>query len=136
MTTTDECQSLWLRAPAVLAPHGIGTMLAMMIVGCIINRVDPCHLLASGLLLTAAVWEMTWFTPRRLAMDPDPHRHPGGDGAWPDVRAALHLTFATLPNALRARTQGTALYSLMRNIGFSIGISLVVFLPTRRSCTP
>jgi DHA2 family multidrug resistance protein len=41
------------------------------------------------------------------------------------------LTFATLPNALR--TQGTALYSLMRNIGSSIGISLVIFLLTRNT---
>jgi MFS transporter, DHA2 family, multidrug resistance protein len=41
------------------------------------------------------------------------------------------ITFATLPNALR--TQGTALYSLMRNIGSSIGISLVIFLLTRNT---
>ena len=31
------------------------------------------------------------------------------------------------------RTQGTALYSLMRNIGSSIGISLVIFLLTRNT---
>jgi hypothetical protein len=53
-----------LTAVLVLAPRGIGTMVAMMIVGRIINRVDPRHLLASGQLLTAAVlWEMTYFTP-------------------------------------------------------------------------
>jgi hypothetical protein len=53
-----------LTAGLVLAPRGIGTMVAMMIVGRIINRVDPRHLLASGQLLTAAVlWEMAYFTP-------------------------------------------------------------------------
>jgi DHA2 family multidrug resistance protein len=41
------------------------------------------------------------------------------------------ITFATLPGAFR--TQGTALYSLMRNIGSSIGISLVIFLLTRNT---
>jgi DHA2 family multidrug resistance protein len=41
------------------------------------------------------------------------------------------ITFATLPGSLR--TQGTALYSLMRNIGSSIGISLVIFLLTRNT---
>ncbi len=53
-----------LTAGLVLAPRGIGTMVAIMIVGRIINRVDPRHLLASGQLLTAAVlWEMAYFTP-------------------------------------------------------------------------
>ena len=51
-------------AGLVLAPRGVGTMVAMMIVGRLINRLDPRVLLASGLLLTAAVlWEMTGFTP-------------------------------------------------------------------------
>ncbi|MBV8411872.1 MAG: MFS transporter, partial [Alphaproteobacteria bacterium] len=121
-----------LTAGLVLAPRGIGTMVAMMIVGRIINRVDPRHLLASGLLLTAAVlWEMTFFTP--------------DVSQWTLVRTGVlqgmglglmfvplsTITFATLPNALR--TQGTALYSLMRNMGSSIGISLVTFLLTRNT---
>ena len=41
------------------------------------------------------------------------------------------ITFATLPGHLR--TQGTALFSLMRNIGSSIGISMVIFLLTRNT---
>src|SRR5882757_594875 len=51
-------------AGLVLAPRGVGTMVAMMVVGRLINRVDPRVLLGSGLALTAAVlWEMTGFTP-------------------------------------------------------------------------
>jgi DHA2 family multidrug resistance protein len=116
----------------VLAPRGVGTMVAMMIVGRIINRVDPRLLLAAGLLLTAEVlWEMNYFTP--------------DVSQWTLVRTGIlqgmglgfmfvplsTITFATLPGALR--TQGTALYSLMRNIGSSIGISLVIFLLTRNT---
>ena len=41
------------------------------------------------------------------------------------------ITFATL--APEYRTQGTALYSLFRNIGASIGISIVVFMLTRNT---
>jgi DHA2 family multidrug resistance protein len=41
------------------------------------------------------------------------------------------ITFSTLPASFR--TQGTALYSLVRNIGSSIGISLVIFLLTRNT---
>jgi DHA2 family multidrug resistance protein len=119
-------------AGLVLAPRGMGTMVAMMIVGRLINRVDPRVLLASGLLLTAAVlWEMTGFTP--------------DVSEWTLIRTGIlqglglgfmfvplsTITFATLPGHLR--TQGTALYSLVRNIGSSIGISLVIFLLTRNT---
>ena len=119
-------------AGLVLAPRGVGTMVAMMIVGRLINRVDPRTLLGSGLLLTAAVlWEMTGFTP--------------DVSEWTLIRTGIlqgmglgfmfvplsTITLATLPGHLR--TQGTALYSLVRNIGSSIGISLVIFLLTRNT---
>jgi len=119
-------------AGLVLAPRGVGTMVAMMIVGRLINRLDPRVLLASGLLLTAAVlWEMTGFTP--------------DVSEWTLIRTGIlqglglgfmfvplsTITFATLPGHLR--TQGTALYSLVRNLGSSIGISLVIFLLTRNT---
>jgi DHA2 family multidrug resistance protein len=121
-----------LTAGLVLAPRGVGTMVAMMIVGRIINRVDARVLLAAGLLLTAEVlWEMTYFTP--------------DVSQWTLVRTGVlqgmglgfmfvplsTITFSTLPGMFR--TQGTALYSLMRNIGSSIGISLVIFLLTRNT---
>ena len=119
-----------ITAGMVLAPRGLGTMFAMMIVGRLINRVDPRVLLVLGLLMTAEVlWEMTGFTP--------------DVSEWTLIRTGVlqgmglgfmfvplsTITFATLP--ARLRTQGTALYSLMRNIGSSIGISLVIFLLTR-----
>ncbi len=121
-----------LTAGLVLAPRGMGTMVAMMIVGRIINRVDARVLLGAGLLLTAEVlWEMTYFTP--------------DVSQWTLVRTGVlqgmglgfmfvplsTITFSTLPGMFR--TQGTALYSLMRNIGSSIGISLVIFLLTRNT---
>jgi DHA2 family multidrug resistance protein len=121
-----------LTAGLVLAPRGVGTMVAMMIVGRIINRVDARILLAAGLLLTAQVlWEMTYFTP--------------DVSQWTLIRTGVlqgvglgfmfvplsTITFSSLPGTLR--TQGTALYSLMRNIGSSIGISLVIFLLTRNT---
>jgi DHA2 family multidrug resistance protein len=121
-----------LTAGLVLAPRGIGTMVAMMIVGRIINRVDPRHLLASGLLLTAAVlWEMTFFTPDVSQGTLIRTGVLQGMGLGLMFVPLSTITFATLPNTLR--TQGTALYSLMRNIGSSIGISLVVFLLTRNT---
>lgn len=121
-----------ITAGLVLAPRGIGTMLAMMVVGRIINRVDPRALLVLGLLITAEVlWEMTRFTPNVSEATLIRTGVMQGAGLGFMFVPLSTITFATLPSHLR--TQGTALYSLMRNIGSSIGISLVIFLLTRNT---
>jgi DHA2 family multidrug resistance protein len=121
-----------LTAGMILAPRGMGTMVAMMICGRLINTVDARLLLAVGFLLSAGVlWEMSGFTP--------------DVSQWTLIRTGVlqgaglgfmfvplsTITFATL--APEYRTQGTALYSLFRNIGASIGISIVVFMLTRNT---
>ncbi len=121
-----------ITAGMVLAPRGIGTMFAMMPVGRIINRVDPRILLVVGLLITAEVlWEMTRFTPNVSEWTLIRTGVMQGMGLGFMFVPLSTITFATLPAHLR--TQGTALYSLMRNMGSSIGISLVIFLLTRNT---
>jgi DHA2 family multidrug resistance protein len=114
-------------AGVLLAPRGIGTMIAMMAVGKLVNRVDPRWLVAAGLALTAlALWQMSGFTlevSRSLIV-------------WSGILQGLGLgfifvplstmTFATLAPELR--TQATALFSLSRNLGSSIGISIFIYL--------
>ncbi|MCY1545706.1 drug resistance MFS transporter, drug:H+ antiporter-2 (14 Spanner) (DHA2) family [compost metagenome] len=47
----------------VLAPRGLGTMVAVLLVGRLITRMDPRPLITIGLLLTSlSLWEMTLFT--------------------------------------------------------------------------
>jgi len=114
----------------VLAPRGIGTMIAMLVVGRLVNRFDPRLLILAGLLLTAlSLWDMTGFS-----LD---------IGTWDLVRTGITqglglgfifvplstVTFATL--APRLRTEATALYSLVRNLGSSVGISIVIALLSR-----
>jgi len=109
----------------LLAPRGIGTMIAMMTVGKLAGRVDPRPQILLGLALTSfSLWEMTHFTTQI--------------GTWDVVRTGLvqgvglgfifvplsTVTFATL--APHYRTEATSLYSLLRNIGSSIGISIVI----------
>ena len=119
-------------AGLVLAPRGIGTMVAMMIVGRFINKVDSRLTLALGLVLTAAVlWEMTGFTPDVSQATLIRTGVLQGMGLGFMFVPLSTITFATLPP--QYRTQGTALYSLMRNIGSSIGISMVIFLLTRNT---
>ncbi|HEY7382274.1 MAG TPA: DHA2 family efflux MFS transporter permease subunit [Beijerinckiaceae bacterium] len=121
-----------LTAGLVLAPRGFGTMLAMMICGRLINRVDPRLLLATGFALTAQVlWEMTGFTPDVSQWTLIRTGVTQGMGLGFMFVPLSTITFATLTPEFR--TQGTALYSLSRNIGSSIGISFVTFLLVRNT---
>jgi DHA2 family multidrug resistance protein len=119
-------------AGLVTAPSGLGTMAAMMIVGRLTGKVDFRLLLGIGFAITAfSLWQMMHYT-LVLAQS---------DIVWPGVVQGVGLglvfvplsaaTFATLSPQMRA--EGTALYSLVRNIGSSIGIALVQALLVRNS---
>ena len=116
----------------VTAPSGLGTMLAMLIVGRLVGKVDLRLLLTIGFGITAfSLWEMQGYS---LVIGE-------GDVIWPGVWQGLGIglvfvplstaTFATLSPEMRAN--GTAIYSLVRNVGSSIGISLVETLLTRNT---
>ena len=111
----------------VTAPRGIGTMIAMFVVARLIGRVDTRLIIMAGLVLTAiAMWQMTGFS---LSMGMGPIITTGvlqGFGLGFVFTPLSTVTFSTLPRHLL--TQGTAIFSLMRNIGGSIGISIVVAL--------
>lgn len=109
----------------LMTPRGVGTMCAMMAVGRLSGRVDVRHTIALGLMLTSlSLWEMTRFNT--------------DIGGWDIVRTGITqglglgflfvplstIAFSTL--APRYRNEGTALFSLSRNIGSSIGISVVM----------
>lgn len=109
----------------LLAPRGVGTMLAMMAVGRLAGRVDVRRLIFLGLALTSlSLWEMTGFTAEVSGWDIVRSGFVQGLGLGLIFVPLSTLTFATL--APRYRTEGTALFSLMRNIGSSIGIAVVI----------
>jgi DHA2 family multidrug resistance protein len=114
----------------VTAPSGIGTMVAMLIAGRLLRKIDARVLLFVGFVISAlALWQMMQYT---LVLS-------ASDIVWPGVIQGFGLgmvfvplsalTFSTLTPVLRA--DGTATYSLMRNIGSSIGISIVQTMLTR-----
>jgi DHA2 family multidrug resistance protein len=111
----------------VTAPRGIGTMIAMFLVARLIGRVDTRLIILTGLVITAvAMWQMTGFS---LYMGMGPIISSGilqGFGLGFVFTPLSTVTFSTLPR--QVLTQGTAIFSLMRNIGGSIGISIVVAL--------
>jgi len=116
----------------VTAPAGIGTMLAMLIAGRIIGKVDLRLTLLVGFMVTAfALWQMTGYS---LELSESDIVWPGviqGFGTGLVFVPLSAATFATLSPEMRA--QGTSIYSLVRNIGSSIGISLVQTLLTRNT---
>ncbi|MES1993097.1 MAG: DHA2 family efflux MFS transporter permease subunit [Pseudomonadota bacterium] len=119
-------------AGLVTAPSGIGTMISMLLVGRLVGRVELRLLLFSGFVITAlSLWMMSGYS-LEIAKS---------DIVWPGVIQGIGMglvfvplstaTFATLSPSMRA--QGTAIYSLIRNIGSSIGISLVQTLLVRNT---
>jgi len=111
----------------VLAPRGIGTMIAMMVVGRMIGRIDSRLIIFSGLSLTAlSLYQMASFTTdvseTRIVVSGIIQ----GLGLGFIFVPMSTLTFATLEP--RFRTEAAGLFSLMRNIGSSIGVSVVTAL--------
>jgi DHA2 family multidrug resistance protein len=113
-----------------MAPRGVGTMVSMIVVGRIIHRVDPRHLVVLGLCLTAySLYVMTGFTPQ---MDSYLIIETGivqGLGLGLVFVPLSTVAFATLDP--RFRTDAASLFSLVRNLGSSIGISIVTVVLSR-----
>lgn len=108
----------------LLTPRGFGTMAGMMIVGRIANKVDLRYVIAIGLLLMiVSLWEMTLFSVDVTKWDIIRTGIVQGLGLGLTFVPLSTLTFSTLPASFR--NEGTALFSLIRNIGSSIGISIV-----------
>jgi MFS transporter, DHA2 family, multidrug resistance protein len=116
----------------VTAPRGLGTLAAMFIVGRLIGKVDIRLIIASGFALAAASsWQMTGFD---VQMD-------SSMVVWSGVLQGLGTGFVYVPLAAAAfatltpalRNEGTAIFSLTRNLGSSIGISIVNTLLTRNT---
>jgi DHA2 family multidrug resistance protein len=115
----------------LLAPRGMGTLIAMMIVGRMLGRgVDPRLPVMAGLLLTAySLYLMSYFT----ADVPD------GPIIWSGVLQGFGLGFIFVPVSTiaystlepHARTEAASMYSLTRNLGSSLGISIVMTLLVR-----
>jgi DHA2 family multidrug resistance protein len=114
-----------LTAGYVLAPRGMGTMVAMMIVGRLVGKVDTRLLVLTGLGLMAwSLHAMTQFNTDVGAAEIISTGIVQGIGLGFIFVPLSTIAFATL--AVRYRNEGTAMFSLIRNLGSSVGISLVM----------
>lgn len=122
-----------MEAGIIMAPRGLGSMLSMLLVGQLLKRrVDPRWPIAIGILLIAwSLYEMAQFNLQvgQFAL------------VWTGLVQGLGLGLVFVPTATvtystlkkELRTDGAALFSLTRNIGSSIGISVVTAILARYS---
>jgi DHA2 family multidrug resistance protein len=119
-------------AGMVMGPRGVGTMASMLLVGRLVGRVDTRILLGIGLALTA------WSFSAMTGWTPDISESTIiGVGIVQGVGLGflfVPLSAATLSTlAAEQRTEGAGFYNLSRNIGSSVGISVVNALLTRNT---
>jgi DHA2 family multidrug resistance protein len=116
----------------MMAPRGFGTLLAMVVVGRLINSVDNRVFILVGFLLTAAsLWQMTGWS---LQMGPGPILFAGfaqGFGLGCTFVPLNLLALSGMP--VHLLTQATALRSLSRLLGGSIGIAILEAQLTRNT---
>lgn len=116
----------------LLAPRGIGTIIAMYFVGNLVGRMDARLLVLAGLVLMAeSMREMSHFTLDVGTGDLVRTALLQGFGVGFITVPLSSMAFATLEG--RFRTEGTSMFSLMRNLGSSIGISIMVTLVARKT---
>ena len=114
-------------AGLLMVPRGVGTMIAMMVAGRLSNRVDPRWLMLTGVgLLAVSFWEMSGWTPAVSVWTLSVVTIVQGIGLGFVFVPLQVIAFATLEPEMR--TEGTALFILMRNVGGAIGISVTSFL--------
>jgi DHA2 family multidrug resistance protein len=117
----------------LLAPRGVGTLIAMMLVGRLMARGADARLLAAiGMMLTVySLWQMMHFSPdvpEKLIVTSGVIQGLGLGLVFVPIST---VAYSTLP--MSARTEAAGIFSLMRNIGSSVGISIVMTLLSRNT---
>lgn len=116
----------------VMAPRGISGMVGMLLISRIIHRVDARLLIVSGILCcivgnAAGTYYSMNISPLWIILPLIVQ----GFGLSLIFVPLSTIAYATLPAA--ARTEAAGLYSLLRTLGSSIGISITITLVTRQT---
>jgi DHA2 family multidrug resistance protein len=112
-----------LQAGYAMAPRGLGSVVAMPVVGLLMNRLDPRRMLALGFLLNGLT--MYWMSVLNLDSG-------FWDIFWPQFVQGIGMGLLFVPLttvavdriAQKDMGQASSLFNLLRNIGGSVGIAL------------
>jgi MFS transporter, DHA2 family, multidrug resistance protein len=121
-----------IEAGIAMAPRGLGSFIAMPLVGFLIGKVDPRKLLAVGLLGAA----VTIYALGHLNLQVG-----YWDIFWPQLFQGMSMGLIFVPlttvtmNLIKREEMGnaTSLFNLMRNVGGSVGIALVATMLSRNA---
>jgi DHA2 family multidrug resistance protein len=114
-----------MTAGFLLGARGVGTLISMMMVGRLMKFVEARTLVFVGLAISAAtLYEMINFTTDTSATTIVVLGVIQGSGLGLVFVPLSTVAFTTLPGHLR--TSGTSMLTLVRNIGSSVGISMVI----------
>ena len=112
-----------LEAGLLLAPRGLGSLVAFQIVARVVLRTDPRHLIIGGSILTiVTMWQMARWTPAVDALTVGVTATIQGFGIGFMFMPTNFLCFSTLKHELR--TDGASWLTLGRSIGSALGISI------------
>ena len=122
------------RSGLAMTPRGIGSFFSMMIMGWLIRKINSRTLILIGFAGVAA----TCWILSHLSLNITP-----SNVSWPLVFNGLSMGFIFVPlTTLSVATlrreeifQSTPIYAVMRNIGASLGISIMVALQIRSAQT-
>src|SRR5712671_5504000 len=119
-----------VRAGIVMLPRGLGSFIAMPLVGLLMSKIEPRRLLAAGVLISSlSFWKFS-----HLSLDV---------GYWDffipliiqgSAMGLLFVPLTTITNDPIPKEEignATSLFNLMRNIGASIGIASVTTILSR-----
>jgi DHA2 family multidrug resistance protein len=114
-------------AGLLMAPRGVGTMVAMFLAGNLSMRVDPRLLLTLGTAFLAySLWQQTGWTPDIDVWSITFNGVIQGFGLGFLFIPLNVIGFSTLP--VQYRTEAAAILNLVRNVGSAVGISISSFL--------
>ncbi len=120
-----------LQAGIAMAPRGVGSFIAMPLVGIIMSKFDPRKLLGFGILVAAfTLFQLSWLNLSAGYWDI----------FWPQIVQGVSLGFLFVPlttttmDPIPKEEMGnaTSIFNLMRNIGGSMGIAGATTLIDRR----
>jgi DHA2 family multidrug resistance protein len=121
-----------LTAGNLLAARGVGTLISMMLVGRLMKMVEARWLVLLGLVFAAyTLYDMAGFTNDTTAWTIVTTGMLQGAGVGFVFVPLSTVAFTTLSGHLR--TEGSAILTLVRNIGSSIGISAMIAELTQKS---
>ena len=121
-----------LTAGYVLGSRGFGTLIAMFVVGRLLKRFEARTLVLVGLVLLAGtLYVMSGFTTNTSTNMIVVTGIIQGAGIGLVFVSLSTVTFTSLP--VHLRTSGTAITTLVRNLGSAIGISMAIAFLTSKT---